>query len=539
MSKTKAALKPAPAANNAAAALAPAQQTAFERLNEATRTAAFVILEGAAGSGKTTLLRKLIKEAGGAYVNGRDVVNATTNSANTCIDEQFHSLIEQKFQKHDVVAIDDFDSVINMSFASGGHRRPRFIGVALQALTDMARRSGKRLIIAGETFWSSPEFHMAPGLPPRAANLELPPMQASDYAFFLETVLGEKALEIDAERIFQYAPSLNVYQLLLIARTVELAGNCSEESIREAIDTQVLTSNLRASEVADITFADLKGFEGIVDKLTTYLINPLRQDPRLDALQLKPKRGVLLYGPPGTGKTSVGRALARQMRGKFFMIDGTIPPEPAAAFFARVKSVFEAAKAATPSVIFIDDADVLFQSDRSTSFNRYLLTMLDGLESATAGKVAVIMTAMDPNHMPAALLRSGRVELWLETKPPAAGTRTEIIAAHVAKLPEMFRAFDPDRLSKLTEGFNAADMRRIVADVKALYASDIVERREPLTVNDYFDTAARNVRRNKDLLSLVEVGAFSFGTGEPEAKRSEDGKKKSRMRDESNSCAGE
>jgi len=186
-----------------------------------------------------------------------------------------------------------------------------------------------------------------------------------------------------------------------------------------------------------------------------------------------------------------------------------------------------------------------------------MLTMLDGLESATAGKVAVMMTAMDPNQMPPALLRSGRVELWLETTAPTEAARAEIVAAHVANLPEMFRAYDPKQITKLTEGFNAADMRRVVADVKALYAADILDDRKPSPVAVYFEIAARNVHRNKDLLGLAATGGFTFvhdtmaealtnqPTTSPAAPaaggrvRSEAERKASRIRDESNQCAGE
>jgi ATP-dependent 26S proteasome regulatory subunit len=539
MPQTSAAKAPALASNaKHDVNLAPAQQAALASLKEAVRTAPFVMMEGAPGAGKTLLLQRLIAEEGGHYISGRDITLATTHSANTCTDEQLHTLIEEALSKHDLVVIDDFDAVTALGFRSAGNRRPKYLGVVMRTLIDRARALGKRLVIAGESFWVSPEYHLVPDWQARACNLEMPPMQARDFAFFFSLVLGESSA-IDADRIYQYAPSLNAYHLMQIARLAQENGDVSEAALRELIDTRILRSNLRGEEIASITFDDLKGFEGIIDKLTTYLINPLQQDARFDALQLKPKRGVLLYGPPGTGKTSIGRALARQMRGKFFMIDGTIPPEPAAEFFRRIKQVFEAAKSATPSVIFIDDADVLFQSDRSTSLSRYLLTMLDGLESATAGKVAVIMTAMDPNHMPAALLRSGRVELWLETKPPAAATRAEMVAAHVTGLPGAFRNYDAKRLTELTEGFNAADMRRIVADVKALYAADVIERREPQNADTYFEIATRNVRRNKDLLSLAEVGAFSFGAAEASNGRSEAEKKKSRLRDESNQCAGE
>jgi len=44
--------------------------------------------------------------------------------------------------------------------------------------------------------------------------------------------------------------------------------------------------------------------------------------------------------------------------------------------------------------------------------------MLDGLESPSAQRVCVTMTAMDPGSLPPALLRSARVELWLETRLP-------------------------------------------------------------------------------------------------------------------------
>jgi cell division protease FtsH len=76
----------------------------------------------------------------------------------------------------------------------------------------------------------------------------------------------------------------------------------------------------------------------------------MQQMQKAKKLGLKPKRGVLLHGFPGTGKTSVARALARPMKGKFFMIDGTFITEPPNAFFSRVRSVFEAAKSNSPSV---------------------------------------------------------------------------------------------------------------------------------------------------------------------------------------------
>src|SRR6185436_6754904 len=117
-------------------------------------------------------------------------------------------------------------------------------------------------------------------------------------------------------------------------------------------------------------------------------------DELASALGLKPKRGVLLAGPPGTGKTTIGRALAHRLKSKFFLIDGTsISGTPD--FYRRIHHVFQTAKENAPGIIFIDDSDVIFEGGQETGLYRYLLTMLDGLESASAGRICLMMTAMD------------------------------------------------------------------------------------------------------------------------------------------------
>src|SRR5262249_40171763 len=161
----------------------------------------------------------------------------------------------------------------------------------------------------------------------------------------------------------------------------------------------------------------------IVEALETNIVLPFENRKLAMELGLKPKRGVLLYGPPGTGKTSIGRALAHRMKGKFFLIDGSFISEPPNMFFEKFQAVVREAEENSPSVLFIDDADVLFRIDHVAGLVRYLLSLLDGLESETARNVCVMMTAMDVKKIPDALLRSGRVELWLETRQPSEETR--------------------------------------------------------------------------------------------------------------------
>ena len=517
--------------------LSPSQQLAYEQLLEAVAASPIVTLEGDAGAGKSLLVDRVIAARGGIRIGARDTVLAASGGAHAGIEDNLHRLLDESLRKYDVVVFEDVDLYGAMSY-SPGYLRASYLDVMLQSLFETARSLGKRLILTGSNFWAWPEQHTLPRVPKRSCKVNVPPFTADDYAFFLNVWLDETtANAVGAARMFEYAPGLTTYKLRQFCALFERAAVKDQAAVREILDERILTTNANLGEIADVKFSDLKGFEKIVDELNTYVLNPLRFDERFDGMGFLPKRGVLLYGPPGTGKTSIGRALAHQMKGKFFIIDGTFTTEPAATFYGRVKQVFEAAKLATPSVIFIDDADVLFESDRTTGLFRFLLTMLDGLESATAGKVAVIMTAMNPNRLPPALLRSGRVELWIETRPPEEKARAEIVAAHLATLPEAFRSYDLLRSPEQTAGFNAADMKRLVADVKALYAKDVIAGRPPRAAVAYFDEASQNVRRNKERLQQAEAGTLQFGT-DAGCQPSEAELKRRRARGEQEECGG-
>ena len=170
-----------------------------------------------------------------------------------------------------------------------------------------------------------------------------------------------------------------------------------------------------------------------------------------------------------------------------------------------VAQVFEMAKQNAPSVIFIDDSDVVFENGEEAGLYRYLLTMLDGLQSESAGHVCVMMTAMNVAALPPALIRSGRIELWLETRLPDHAGRTAILQA--AQLPDVLKESDMSTVATATENFTGADIKRLCEDAKLLYAYDRSRGVEIEPPTNYFLRAAETVRQNKERYAQAEAAA--------------------------------
>ena len=135
------------------------------------------------------------------------------------------------------------------------------------------------------------------------------------------------------------------------------------------------------------------------------------------------------------------------------------------------------------------------------------LTVSDGLAFVLGW--GVMMTAMNIGNLPAALTRSGRVELWLEMKLPDAEARTDILSKQIAGIPEELRQVDMAGLAAATDGFTGADLKRLVEDAKAIYAygkAGQVELQEP---THYFLKAAHGVRQNKERFARAEEARIS------------------------------
>lgn len=484
-------------AKKSALKLCPAQQSVLDSLVAALPIGSIFRVWGGTGRGKTTILKEVHERTGGAFLGMKDFVEASSSKHPMALEETLYNLVLEALKSHPTVIVDDIHLV---DLGSGCHFYPRsgYLNAVMMGLCTYALESNRKLIFGTRG-------NLAEAADQRSYySFGIDRFKVEDYAALAKGWLDGKQAKLDFEKIFRFAPKLNAHQLKAACSWLRAHSSLTTDVFIEYLRSKRLASNVDLEEVQAVDLRDLKGVDDVLRQLEINIAMPLENDALANEFKLRSKRGVLLYGPPGTGKTTIGRALAHRLKGKFFLIDGTFIAGTNN-FYQRINQVFESAKDNAPAVIFIDDADTIFEDGEERGLYRYLLTMLDGLESESAGRICVMMTAMNVANLPPALVRSGRVELWLEMKLPGAEARAQILTRHFEELPKELRKADVAALVAATENFTGADLKRLTEDGKALYAYDKSQKADLKPVTDYFLKAVEGVQENKQRYQEAET----------------------------------
>lgn len=465
------------------------QRHAFADLMDSIALGEIATLRGDSGMGKSVILQAVHESLGGMLVGVSQFMERLASRHPLAVEEAFLSLLDASIASHQLVLVDDLH-LIEGIVGRFNYVRGDLLEAALSALLATARSSGRKLVFAHEG--KAPD-----SIRRRAYVTEIKDFTADDYASICGAYLPVEHLSrLDFAKIHRFAPKLNGHHLKNAGVWLRRETTLDTERFIEHLSSQNLISNVAIEEVAPVTWSDLKGVDDVIQALEAKIALPFENHALATELRLRPKRGVLLAGPPGTGKTTIGRALAHRLKSKFFLIDGTIIAG-SGDFYEEVDKVFKAAKQNAPSVIFIDDADVIFEEKQERGFYRYLLTMLDGLESASSERVCVMMTAMDASNLPEAILRSGRIELWLETRLPDEHARSVIIRERLSEIPHPIGAADVEIVAAASKGLTGADLKAVIEDGKLLYAHDCASGKSPRAAEQYFLDAIETVRANR------------------------------------------
>lgn len=468
--------------------LSPSQQRAYAQALATIPGAAVTLLHGDVGMGKSLVVAHLQAQLGGTVHSLDRVMDEILKRSAANVEETLADVILNAFRNDDLVFFEDV-TMFDMLGEYGVVDRPGYLPHIMAMVYEKIMAAGVHLVI-------STADRVSASNSAKTAVIELEGLAGEDYLAILRNLAPGIDADFDSDKVARTYKKLTGHQIVAAMNLLRSEGNAtpSAEAFIDAMEQMKARSNLVVDDVEDVTLEGLVGIAPIVRELMRTIVIPMTQPELARELGLKPARGVLLHGEPGTGKTTIGRALARQMKGKFFIMDGSVKPEAADA-------LLQAAEASSPSVFFIDDADVIFKNGENSGFARKLLTKLDGLESESIGNVCIIMTAMDVADMPPAVVRSGRVEVWLHMELPDARKRADIIRYYAASLPAELRGFDEEKLVEATDGFVPADLRGLVGDARGHIAYDRYKGRAERTFEEYLLIAAEEIWNRKVVLA--------------------------------------
>ncbi|NJD77447.1 MAG: CDC48 family AAA ATPase [Candidatus Methanoperedens sp.] len=293
-------------------------------------------------------------------------------------------------------------------------------------------------------------------------------------------------------------------------------------------NTSIISKEEIIEELAQpthLTYEDIGGLRREIGLIREMIELPLRHPELFQKLGIDPPKGVLLHGPPGTGKTMIAKAVANETDANFVSISG---PEIMSKYYGEsekhLRSIFEDAEKAAPTIIFIDEIDSIAPKREEVTGEverrvvAQLLSLMDGLK--TRGQVMVIAATNRPNAIDQALRRGGRFDREIEIGIPDRLGRLEILQVHTRGMPvsdDMGEDKGLREVADLTHGFVGADISSLCKEaamhaIRLILPKIKIEEEIPpeimdklvVTRDDFYD-ALRNIEPSALREVFVEV----------------------------------
>ena len=267
------------------------------------------------------------------------------------------------------------------------------------------------------------------------------------------------------------------------------------------------------------TFKDVAGVDEAIEELEEvkeYLQHP----SKFQAMGAKIPRGVLLFGPPGTGKTLLARAVAGEAGVPFYSISGSDFVEMFVGVgAARVRDLFEQAKASAPAIVFVDEIDAVGRhrgaglggghDEREQTLNQLLVEM-DGFDQRST---VILMAATNrPDILDPALLRPGRFDRQIVVDRPDLEGRKAILHIH-AKGKPLDPGVDLEILARRTPGFTGADLANVINEAALLAARRSKKTITMQEVEEAVDRVMAGPERKSRVMSEQERRLIAYHEG--------------------------
>ena len=224
-------------------------------------------------------------------------------------------------------------------------------------------------------------------------------------------------------------------------------------------------------------FSDVAGIDEEKEQVAE-IVDFLRSPKKYIDMGARIPKGVLLVGQPGTGKTLLAKAIAGEAGVPFFSLSGSDFSEMLVGVGpARMRDLFEQAKAHAPAIIFLDELDSIARmrgvgasgvAEENEQTLNQLLVQMDGFSKSEG--VIVLAATNRADVLDPAILRPGRFDRQIIVQMPDVDGREKILKVHARN--KRLGDVDLRRVAQITSGFTGADLENLLNESAIIAVKD-------------------------------------------------------------------
>lgn len=292
-----------------------------------------------------------------------------------------------------------------------------------------------------------------------------------------------------------------------------------EEDFNSALESirSLQSQHLDAPKIPKVYWEDIGGLDKLKKELLKTIEFPIKYPHLFKNSSLK-RSGILLYGPPGCGKTLVAKAVSTELNVSFLSVKG---PELLNMYIGQseenVRKVFEAARASSPCIVFLDELDALAPrrgaagdsggaSDRVVS---QLLAEVDGVTSAddadTSSFVFIMGATNRPDLLEQSLLRPGRLDKLIYVGPYCGPQEKTCVLKALCRNYKMREEVDLEIVAAaLPDSCTGADLLQVVSTARSAAVRALVSKLHAGAVKESELSADSIILGNSEMWEGVE-----------------------------------
>jgi AAA+ superfamily predicted ATPase len=264
---------------------------------------------------------------------------------------------------------------------------------------------------------------------------------ASDQANFAERSVAA---------IVELSAQLSIYRNKILELSHESGGKDAYGNIDPTARLRVLFKAVESVAEHDIVVE-----EEVRRILQRNVIDLHHRRDVLKSHRVPVRRGVLFYGPPGTGKTYACRYLCERLPDVTrIIVTGTA--------LLQVSTIFSLARTLQPSLVILEDVDLVFASREINLYSSVLGELLDQMDGLRPYEdIGFILTTNAIERMESAIKdRPGRISQTVYFGPPVAELRRRYLQ-HYLRAYEP-REIDLEALVRISNGATQAFLKEWV-----------------------------------------------------------------------------